>query len=82
MKQREHAIEILEEVPEKRQGFFFWRERLEHTTGKDIAEDLGLPVQPLIIVDIRGGYHILERSVARLLIDPLNTFWRKYRKPR
>jgi hypothetical protein len=80
VEKREHAVEILEEVLKQGERFFFGREWLEHASRKDVAENLGFPVHPLVVIDVRRGNHILEGCVARFFVDPLNTLWREYRE--
>ena len=49
----------------------------EEAPGEYIAEDLGLPVHPLIIVYAGRRDHVLERGVACFLVDPLDALWRE-----
>ena len=78
MKQGEHAVEIFEEIFKQGQRFFFGWQRLEYSADKDVAEYFWFPVLPLgffFVDSILDG--LLERCVARLLVDPLDAFTRK-----
>lgn len=81
MEQGEDAVEILKVVTEKGQGFLLRRQGLENTTSKYITEDFRFPVDPLIVINISGRYHVLEGGIAGLFVNPLDSLRREYGKP-
>lgn len=53
VKKWEHAIEVLEEIFEQRQGFMLRWHRLVDLSMEDVPKDIWLPVYPFVVVDGR-----------------------------
>lgn len=77
MEQREHAVEVCEVVLQERKSLVLGWQRLEYTAGEYIAEDVGLPMYPFVVVNCSIGDHVLERRIASFVVDPLNTLGRE-----
>lgn len=77
VEQREHAVEVLKVIFEEGQSFGLWGEWLVYSPLEYVAEDVGFPLYPLVVVDGRGRDHVLEGGISSLFIHPLYTFRRE-----
>lgn len=77
MEEREHAIEIFEVVFQERKSFSFRRQWSVYSSLEQISENVWFPLDPFVVVDRSGRYHILERTVASLVVDPLDALRRE-----
>lgn len=75
MEEREHAVEIFEEIFEQRHRFGLGRQRPEDGSLEKVSEYLRLPISPFVVVFRDFGNHILEGIVASLVVDPLDALW-------
>lgn len=80
VEEREHAVEVFKIVLEQREGFGFWRKLPVHSSLEDVLENVGPPLNPLVIFYGSSRYHLLEGSVAGLVVDPLYAFWGENRE--
>ena len=83
VEKREHAVEILEVVFEQRVALLPAWEWFEYASVEEVIEDFRAPVFPAGLV-IRGCRrdHILEGSIASLLVHPLYAFRTEDREAR
>lgn len=82
VEERKHAVEVFKVVFQQGKGLGFGWELAVYATLEDVLEDVGSPLDPLVVLDGGGRYHVLERVVSRLVIDPLYTFGRENGKAR
>ena len=54
-----------------------WRKWKEDGSLEQVAEDLGFPVVPFVVIHGNMRNHMLEGFVSSLLVDPLNSLGRE-----